>query len=316
MQLNAGPALEAIVDSAKEHLPEILTGTGIGLMVAGVALGIAATIKAIKRLEPEDDVIFYENDESKANEEEIPDSELAIRYHYQETHPDEDADEMDIFEIIKLGKYKRRHKWKKIFKLIWKYYIPMILAVIVGIMCLIASTREGLQRTAALATMYQLTDTAFTEYRNKVVDTIGEQKERDIHTELAKDKAEKAAEPFADNPENGIYRTGDGNTLMFDYLCGRFFRSDIDFVKRQATRLSNDMMRDGINGFKSLNEYYESINLMKSDIGDKLGWRSDWGIIDIRDSSINHPQTGEPAYILSFYTPPRYGYEDGLGYYR
>lgn len=308
MRLNAGPAIEAIVDSAHEHLPEILTGTGIGLMLAGATLAIVATIKAIKRLDEYDDVVYYENDESKANEEEIPDSELAIRYHYQETHPKENVDEMDIFEIIKAGKYKRRHKWKKIFKLIWKYYIPVILALIVGIVCLIASTREGLQRTAALATAYQLTDTAFTEYRNKVVDTVGEKKERDIQTEVLKDKV-KAAEVDRENPENGVYRTGDGETLIFDYIRGLFFRSDIDFIKRQVNRLNYEMQHDGFEGARSLNAFYDMINLPTCDIGELLGWRADWHIIDYRDSSTNHPVTGEPAYILSFVYPPKYGFD-------
>ena len=314
MKLDIKNVVSAVMSSADEHLPEILTGTGIGLMVAGVALAVVATVKAVKKLEQEDDVVYYENDESKVNDEEIPDSEMAIRYHYQETHPDVDVDSMDILEIIKAGKYKRKHKWKKILKLIWKDYIFVALSVVIGITCLICSTREGLRRTAALATAYQLTDTAFTEYRNKVVDTIGEQKERDIHTELAKDKAEKAAEKYLDNPEYGIIHTGDGETLIFDATCGRFFRSDIDFIKRQATRINHGMLKDGLDGFCSLNTFYEAINLPNANVGDKLGWRIDHDIIEIRDSSINHPQTGEPAYVLSFYAPPRYDFAYGSRY--
>lgn len=308
MQIDARPALEALADSAHEHLPEILTGTGIGLVIASVTFAVIATVKAIKRLEPEDDVIYYENDESKANEEEIPDSEIAIRYHYQETHPDVDISDLDILEIVKLGKYKRRHKWKKIFKLIWKYYIPVILALAVGVACLIASTREGLQRTAALATAYQLTDTAFTEYRNKVVDTIGEKKERDIQTEIIKDKV-KATPVDQDNPENGIYRTGDGETLCYDYIRGFFYRSDIEFQKRQVNRLNYEMQHDGLDGARSLNAYYQMINLPTGDIGELLGWRADWNIISYRDTSTNHPVTGEPAYIMSFVYPPKYGFD-------
>lgn len=311
MKIDLKGVFTAIASTTDEHLPEILTGIGIGSLVAGVALAVVATVKAVKRIEDEEDVIYYENESS---EDEIPNNENGIRFSYKEQNPDADVDSMDILEIIRLGKYKRRHKWKKILKIIWKYYIPVLLAVVLGITCLVASTREGLRRTAALATAYQLTDAAYTEYRNKVVDTIGEQKERDIHTELAKDKAEQAVVKYVDNPENGIIHTGDGETLIFDYICGRFFRSDIDFIKRQINLINQKMLKDGLDGSCSLNELYESINLPVADVGNKLGWRVDHDIINIRDSSINHPVTAEPAYILSFYTPPRYGYEDNFRY--
>lgn len=312
MNLDVRGAVTDILSAANEHMPEVLTGTGIGLMVAGVALAVVATVKAVKKVEAEDDVIYWE-DESK--DKELPNDDKVIREHYESKHPDENVDVMDITDIIDSGKYKRRHRWKKIFKKVWKCYIPVVLAVIVGIVCLVASTREGLRRTAALATAYQLSDAAFTEYRNKVTDTIGEKKEQDIHTELAKDKAKEAAEPFKENPETGVIHTGDGETLMLDYICGRYFRSDIEFVKRQINILNHDMNKSGVNSFCSLNTLYEALNLPTTGIGEKIGWRADRGLIDIRETSVLHPVTNEPAYVLGFYTPPKYGFEDNSRYY-
>lgn len=47
------------------------------------------------------------------------------------------------------------------------------------------------KRTAALATAYKLSETALTEYKEKVVETIGEKKEQLVRDKIDKDHIDK-----------------------------------------------------------------------------------------------------------------------------
>ena len=112
-------------------------------------------------------------------------------------------------------------------KITWKHYIPAAITGTVSIACLIGASSVNVRRNAALATAYKLSETALTEYKSKVVETIGEKKERVIKDAIAKDKIEK-------NPvtQQNVIVTGKGETLCYDELFGRYFTSDIDKLKK------------------------------------------------------------------------------------
>ena len=58
-------------------------------------------------------------------------------------------------------------------KTTWKCYIPAAVTGITSIACLIGANSVNARRSAALATAYSLSQTALTEYKDKVVETIG-----------------------------------------------------------------------------------------------------------------------------------------------
>ena len=62
----------------------------------------------------------------------------------------------------------------EVVKTTWKCYIPTATTCILSATCLIFSNRIGARRMTAIATAYKLSETALTEYREKVVETIGE----------------------------------------------------------------------------------------------------------------------------------------------
>ena len=66
----------------------------------------------------------------------------------------------------------------EVVKSCWKYYIPAAATGIASVTCLIGANRVSVRRTAALAAAYQISETALTEYRDKVIETIGEKKEK------------------------------------------------------------------------------------------------------------------------------------------
>ena len=184
-------------------------------------------------------------------------------------------------------------------KTCWKCYLPAAVTGTVSIACLVGASSVNVRRNAALATAYKLSETAFTEYKEKVVETIGEKKEQTIKEEIAKDKIEK--HPV--NQQN-IIITGKGDTLCYDELFGRYFKSDIDKLKK----IENDLNRRLLNeNYISLNEFYYEVGLEGVKAGDDLGWYIDKGYIEL-DFSSQLSSDGTPCLVLSFSTPPKYDF--------
>ena len=181
----------------------------------------------------------------------------------------------------------------------WKCYIPTIISGVTSIACLIGASSVHVKRNAALATAYKLSETALTEYREKVVETIGESKEKIIKEKVDKERIEK-------NPvsKNEVIVTSKGNTLCFDVLSGRYFKSDIDLIKRVENNINKRMFNDM---YISLNEFYIELGLEPIGIGDDLGWSVDKGMIDI-DFSSQLADDGTPCLVMNFNIAPRYDY--------
>ena len=65
-------------------------------------------------------------------------------------------------------------------KACWKCYIPAAATATCSIACLVGASSVSSRRNAALATAYKISETAFSEYKSKVVETLGEKKEEAI----------------------------------------------------------------------------------------------------------------------------------------
>lgn len=191
---------------------------------------------------------------------------------------------------------------KEIIQAAWVCYIPAAVTGTVSIACLIGASSVNMRRRAALATAYSLSESALKEYQEKVVETIGEKKEQSIRDAVAKDKLEK-------NPVSSreVIITEKGNTLCYDAVSGRYFKSDIDKLKKAENEL-NRRMRDEM--YISLNDFYYEIGLNGTSIGDELGWNIDNGYIDLSFSS-QLADDGTPCLVIEYCVEPRYDFSNG-----
>ena len=184
----------------------------------------------------------------------------------------------------------------------WVCYIPAAVTGTLSIACLIGASSVNIRRRAALATAYTLSESALKEYQEKVVEAIGEKKEQSVRDAVAKDKIEK-------NPvsKHEVIITEKGNTLCYDAASGRYFKSDIDRLKKAENEL-NRQMRDEM--YISLNDFYYEIGLDPISIGDELGWSIDTGYINLSFSS-QLAEDGTPCLVLGYKIEPRYDYRKG-----
>ena len=158
----------------------------------------------------------------------------------EEQKKEESVDELSSFEVVKVA---------------WKPYIPAMVTCIASTACLIGASSVNTKRNAALATAYKLSETALSEYRDKVVETIGEKKERIVRDKVAEERVKK-------NPvsKNEVIVTGNGKTLCFDPISGRYFMCSIETIKKAENTLNKQMLHD-ISGYVSLNEFYDELGL-------------------------------------------------------
>ena len=184
-------------------------------------------------------------------------------------------------------------------KATWKCYIPSVATAAVSTTCLIASCKVNNKRNAVLATAYKLAETAHKEYRDKVIETIGEKKEEAIKEKVAQEKINK--DPVSSKE---IIITDRGNMLCYDSISGRYFKTDIDKVKRAVNEINRRMT---YNMYVSLNEFYSEIGLKTTKIGDDLGWNLDHGLIKI-DYSSALTEFDEPCLVLNYSVTPQYDY--------
>jgi hypothetical protein len=186
-------------------------------------------------------------------------------------------------------------------KAAWKPYIPAIAVGATSAACIIGASATNYRRNAALTAAYTLSETAFTEYREKVIETIGEEKEKEVKNKIAEERVKQ-------NPvsKNNVIMTGSGNTLCLDETSGRYFYSDKNYIEKIQNTLNQRMLFD-ICGYVSLNEFYDELDIDHLDIGDKIGWNTAH-MIDIHiDGGIS--DDGRPCLVIMHNNPPKYEYD-------
>lgn len=184
----------------------------------------------------------------------------------------------------------------EVVKTTWRCYVPTAITGAASVGCILKANSISTRRNAALVTAYNLSRTALSEYKDKVVETIGEKKEKAIRESISQDKLEK-------NPvqNNEIIVTERGTTRCYDGVFGRYFYSDIELINRAINKINRDIVAYN---YASLNDFYSELGLEPVDVGDDLGWNIDDGLIDVEyDAKI--ASDGKPALVIRYTVAPR-----------
>lgn len=266
-------AIKGLQASAKKHSPEILTSIGVAGMITTTVLAVKSTPKAL---------ILIEEEKRRQNHEilkEAKENGQDMCEHIDKLHP---------LEVVKVT---------------WRCYIPAVVTGTMSILCLVGASSVSARRNAALATAYTLSESAMKEYRDKVIETIGEKKEKVVKEAIAKDKIEK--DPVTNNE---VIITDKGNTLCYDVISGRYFKSDINTIEKAVNDINRRLLLDS---YISLNDFYYSIGLDETKIGDDIGWNVDQSLIRLEFRS-QLATDGTPCVVLDYITMPKYDFDKWL----
>lgn len=182
-----------------------------------------------------------------------------------------DADNAAHGRISHLEDTKTRVKRE--IKLTWRYYIPPAITGLTTVACIIGSNKVNGNRTAAAMAAYSLTEKAYSEYKEKVVEQIGANKEQRIRDDLAQKRVNEQA-----GTTNEVTVLGSGSFLCCELFTMRYFMSDMESLKR-AQNTINAKLVNSLGNVVTLDEFYEEVGLPYTSKSGLLGWDTNKQVI-------------------------------------
>lgn len=244
-----------------DNSPAILTASAVVGTVATAYLTGRATVKAVE-------MIHHDIIEQKA--------EIALRT------PSE--------------RYFRTYREN--VELVWQLYIPAVTTGVATIAFIIAANRVGARRTAAAMAAFALSEKALDEYKDKVVERIGKNKEQKIRDEIAQDHVTKHPAPA-----DIVLHEGGLSVLCCDLFTGRYFVSDMQTLRSVENDINHQIIGDM---YVSLSEFYDAIGLEKTSMSDDFGWNLD-KLLELEFSTALTP-SGKPCLTMNFRVAPIRGF--------
>lgn len=243
----------------KDNTPLILTATAVAGVVSTAILAVRATPQAMR------DIWDAEQDLNLYDPEALT------------TRDDRTTRELVVDRV----------------KVTWKLYLPAALSGAATIACIIGAHTTHTRRGAAIMSAYTLTERAYREYREELVRREGESKDEKIRSGISEKN-------ISENPpkDSQVILAG-GESLCYDSVSGRYFKSDIETIRRAV----NDVNQSVINHmYVSHNDFYLAIGLPPVSLGEELGWTTD-NMMEIDFSSIL-TEENKPALYLDYRVGP------------
>jgi hypothetical protein len=188
---------------------------------------------------------------------------------------------------------------KRIVKLTWVNYIPPVGCAAVTIGAIVFANHLNTKRIAALTAAYAISEKKLSEYKDKVIETIGEKKEQALRDDLAQDGVKKNPP----GPNNTVLVIGKGDVLCQDTFSGQYFRSSMDTIKKAENDTNHDIIHCQ---YATLTDFYRRLGLPPTDMSDELGWSFD-DLIKLEISAVV-AHDDEPCLAVSFQNHPMAGY--------
>jgi len=151
-------------------------------------------------------------------------------------------------------------------EVVWKEFIPPAVVGVVTLTAIIGANRVGARRAAALATAFKLSEKMAEEYRQKVVQHIGDRKEEMVRSDAAKDRIQRV-----EGVETIILN--DSEIIFYDSWSDRAFRSTRERVESAVNQINYEMLNQS--WAMSLTEFYDLLGLRKTGVSDDFGWNID-----------------------------------------
>jgi hypothetical protein len=178
--------------------------------------------------------------------------------------------------------------------LVWKNYIPAAATLTLTISSIVFANQIGTRRAAAIAAAYGVSEKAFSEYKEKVVETLGKNKDRDIRDSVAQDRVTKNPPPA-----NQVFVNDESKVLCYESYTGRYFQSSMEDLKAAQNNLNYQINN---NYYASLSDFFDLIGLERTKLSDEVGWNSD-ELLEVNFSTAI-TEHHKPCLVLDFKVVP------------
>lgn len=191
---------------------------------------------------------------------------------------------------------------KEIAQATWKLYAPSVGVGLASAACIILGTSKSIKRNTALATVYALSESTLREYKSKAKEMLGEEKAKELDREVSKARVRNREVTTVIETEGSeyIHHTGNGDTLVYDSLSGRYFRSSRNAIEAAVNSINKSLLNDYV---MTINEFYNELGVPTIGVGSLIGWRSDKELLEVNFES-DVDQNGNPYLILAYRNRP------------
>lgn len=179
-----------------------------------------------------------------------------------------------------------------IVKVAWTPYIPSIAFYMLSTACIFGSNSIVNKRNTAIVTAYKLTEKAYSEYKDAVIEQIGSKDEHEIVEKINAKKMENT-------PYNETLVIGDGDIIAYDSLSGRYFRSTLLAVEKAVVDINFRILTDM---YASVNDLYELLGIDFITTGYNMGWNVDNKLEVYYSTKLT--EDGKPCIVLNYEKQP------------
>lgn len=164
---------------------------------------------------------------------------------------------LSLIENAEEEKGEKLSKWEKV-NLAGPVYIPSVVTGVATVACILGSNVISKRQQATLISAYALLDNSYKEYRKKTNELYGEEADKQIRGEIAKDKYTGDNESLDNDKE-----------LYYDFYSGRYFESTPEAVLWAEYETNRSMI---VNYAVGLNEFYDFLGLEPLPEYESIGW--------------------------------------------
>lgn len=255
----ASRAMHKVAFKFKKHSPEIMIVTGVVGVVASAVMACKATTKLSEIMEEANNQV----------------DEIKHAMKHPETVPVTSKGEY----TEEIGKHDLTVVYAKTGFELFKLYAPAVGVGVASITMILAGHNITRKRLAVSTAAYTALDTAFKDYRGRLIDRFGKELDKELRYNIQTKEVEEVI-VNEDGSETIVKKTADvaDPTQYSDYA--RFFdESCPDWEKdpelnfmflRAQERYANDQLKR--KGFMFLNDVYELIGLPRTKAGQFVGW--------------------------------------------
>lgn len=179
-------------------------------------------------------------------------------------------------------------------KLVWALYIPPVAMGTITITSIVLAHKIDAKKIAALTAAAGISERAFQEYKDKVVEKLGDRQDQKIRDEVAQDGVKR-------NPPttSELVMVGDGKVLCKDSYSGRYFTSSMEEIKRAENAVNHQL----VNHMDcSLSELYDDLGLTATAASDSVGWNAA-NILEVQVTTAL-TDDGRPCLVLDYNPHP------------
>ena len=198
---------------------------------------------------------------------------------------------------------------KTIIKTAGPVYIPTAVSMGLSDAWPIGAIHVDERRNAALAAACTLSESALKTYQDKVVETIGKEKEQEIREAVSLEKMAKCPEPEHIPVAKGLKKDDisyDQRVKCWESLSGNYIWTSKNALERALNGANKQLLSD----FRvTENDLFDYLGMEHNRNGDLLGWDTETTLEIETFYASKLDEDGMPCLVLDYATPPKW-----LGY--